>query len=43
MTNNNSKIVEAIVVENKTVNRPNVKDDSIMGVESCLLYTSLFQ
>ena len=34
MTNNKGKTVEVTVVENKTVNRPKVKDDSIMGVES---------
>ena len=34
VTNNKGKIVEVIVVENKTVNRPNVKDDNIMGAES---------
>ena len=32
MTNDKSKIVEVIVVENKTVNRPNDKDNSVMGV-----------
>ena len=32
MTNSNGKIVEAIMVENKTGNRPNVKDDSKMCI-----------
>ena len=34
MTNNKGKIVEAIVVENKTVNRPSDKNDSVMRVEN---------
>ena len=52
MTNNKGKIVEVIGVENKTVNRPNDNDDSVVVVEKgretdqfnknkdCLLYTS---
>ena len=34
MTNNKGKIVEVMVVENKTVNRPNGKDDSVVMVEN---------